>query len=98
MEYSDWLQSKHSARVWLDNAMTAQCQFATIKPIVKNKKYAGRTYKESITMGYIQTIATKIYDIYLRVKLVIEIFKESSVTSLRRVKTLLSFFGKFGGR
>ena len=46
MEYSDWLQSKHSARVWLDNAMTAQCQFATIKPIIKDKKYAGRIYKE----------------------------------------------------
>ena len=36
MEYSDWLQSQHSARVWLDNAMTAQCQFATIKPIKKS--------------------------------------------------------------
>jgi len=46
MEYSDWLQSKHSARVWLDNAMTAQCQFATIKPIIKDKKYAERIYKE----------------------------------------------------
>ena len=46
MEYSDWLQSKHSARVWLDNAMTAQCQFATIKPIIKDKKYAARIYKE----------------------------------------------------
>ena len=46
MEYSDWLQSQHSARVWLDNAMTAQCQFATIKPIKKNKKYNGRTYVE----------------------------------------------------
>jgi len=46
MEYSDWLQSPHSARVWLDNAMTAQCQFSTIRPIVKSKKYAGRTYKE----------------------------------------------------
>ena len=37
MEYSDWLQSKHSARVWLDNSMTAQCQFATVKPIIRNK-------------------------------------------------------------
>ena len=46
MEYSDWLQSQHSARVWLDNAMTAQCQFATIKPIKKTKKYNGRTYHE----------------------------------------------------
>ena len=46
MEYSDWIQSQHSDRVWLDNAMTAQCQFATIKPIKKNKKYNGRTYVE----------------------------------------------------
>ena len=42
MEYSDWLQSKHSARVWLDNAMTAQCQFATIQASKKSKKYNGR--------------------------------------------------------
>ena len=46
MEYSDWLQSQHSARVWLDNAMTAQCQFATIRPIKKIKTYNGRTYTE----------------------------------------------------
>jgi len=46
MEYSDWLQSQHSARVWLDNAMTAQCQFATIKPIKKYKKWSGRLYTE----------------------------------------------------
>ena len=46
MEYSDWLQSQHSARVWLDNAMTAQCQFATIKPIRKRKKWSGRLYTE----------------------------------------------------
>ena len=46
MEYSDWLQSQHSARVWLDNAMTAQCQFATIKPIKKHKKWSGRLYTE----------------------------------------------------
>ena len=46
MEYSDWIQSQHSARVWLDNAMTAQCQFATIRPIKKIKKYNGRTYTE----------------------------------------------------
>ena len=44
--YSDWLESKHSARVWLDNAMTAQCQFATIKPVIKNKRYNGRSFKE----------------------------------------------------
>ena len=46
MEYSDWLQSQHSARVWLDNAMTAQCQFATIKPIKKYKEFDGRRYAE----------------------------------------------------
>ena len=44
--YSDWLESKHSARVWLDNAMTAQCQFATIRPLVKNKRYNERNFKE----------------------------------------------------
>ena len=44
--YSDWLESKHSARVWLDNAMMALCQFATIKPIEKSKKYNGRSFKE----------------------------------------------------
>ena len=44
--YSDWLESKHSARVWLDNAMTAPCQFATIKPVIKNKRYNGRNFKE----------------------------------------------------
>ena len=46
MEYSDWLQSQHSARVWLDNAMTAQCQFATIRPIKKKKTWMGRQYTE----------------------------------------------------
>jgi len=44
--YSDWLESKHSARVWLDNAMMALCQFATIKPIRKDKTYNGRNFKE----------------------------------------------------
>ena len=44
--YSDWLESRHSARVWLDNAMMAQCQFASIKPIKKDKKYNGRIFKE----------------------------------------------------
>ena len=58
MEYSDWLQSKHSARVWLDNAMTAQCQFATVKPIIRNKKHNGRTYKE-YTYGIYTTDSDK---------------------------------------
>ncbi len=44
--YSDWLESRHSARVWLDNSMMAQCQFASIKPIEKNKTYNGRNFKE----------------------------------------------------
>ena len=44
--YSDWLESKHSARVWLDHAMMALCQFATIKPIRKEKEYNGRNFKE----------------------------------------------------
>jgi|TARA_E500000305_G_C3824934_1_gene144586 hypothetical protein len=46
MEYSDWIKSKHSARVWLDNSMMAQCQFATIKPIKKYKDFDGRRYTE----------------------------------------------------
>ena len=46
MVYDDWLESRHSARVWLDNAMMAQCQFATVKPIIRNKKWNGRIYKE----------------------------------------------------
>ena len=44
--YSDWLESEHSARVWLDHAMMALCQFATIKPIRKDKTYNGRNFKE----------------------------------------------------
>ena len=44
--YSDWLESRHSARVWLDNSMMAQCQFASIKPIEKKKTYNGRNFKE----------------------------------------------------
>jgi len=43
--YSDWLESKHSERVWLDNAMAALCQFATLKPIRRSKKYNGREFK-----------------------------------------------------
>ena len=46
MKYDDWLESEHSARVWLDNAMMAQCQFATIKPIRREKRYNGRSFKE----------------------------------------------------
>jgi len=46
MEYDDWLESEHSARVWLDNAMMAQCQFATIRPIKRDKRYNGRNFKE----------------------------------------------------
>ena len=45
-EHSDWLESKHSERVWLDNAMSALCQFATLNPIERSKKYNGRQFKE----------------------------------------------------
>ena len=45
-EHSDWLESKHSERVWLDNAMTALCQFATLNPIQRSKEYNGRKFKE----------------------------------------------------
>ena len=45
-EYSDWLESKHSARVWLDHTMSALCQFATLIPIERKKTYNGRTFKE----------------------------------------------------
>ena len=35
MEYSDWIESPKSARVWLEDSMTALCQFAYVTPLHK---------------------------------------------------------------
>ena len=35
MEYSDWVESTKSKRVWLEDSMTALCQFAYVNPIHK---------------------------------------------------------------
>ena len=35
MEFSDWIESPKSKRVWLEDSMTALCQFAYINPIHK---------------------------------------------------------------
>jgi len=35
MEYSDWVESTKSTRVWLEDSMTALCQFAYVNPIHK---------------------------------------------------------------
>ena len=35
MEYSDWIESPKSKRVWLEDSMMALCQFAYINPIHK---------------------------------------------------------------
>jgi len=35
MEYSDWIASSKSQRVWLEDSMTALCQFAYVSPIHK---------------------------------------------------------------
>ena len=35
MDYSDWIESPKSKRVWLEDSMTALCQFAYINPIHK---------------------------------------------------------------
>ena len=35
MEYSDWVESSKSKRVWLEDSMTALCQFAYVNPIHK---------------------------------------------------------------
>ena len=35
MDYSDWIESPKSKRVWLEDSMTALCQFAYVNPIHK---------------------------------------------------------------
>ena len=35
MDYSDWVESTKSKRVWLEDSMTALCQFAYVNPIHK---------------------------------------------------------------
>ena len=35
MEYSDWIKSSKSERVWLEDSMTALCQFAYVTPLHK---------------------------------------------------------------
>ena len=35
MEFSDWIESPKSKRVWLEDSMTALCQFAYVNPIHK---------------------------------------------------------------
>ena len=35
MEYSDWIESPKSERVWLEDSMTALCQFAYVTPLHK---------------------------------------------------------------
>ena len=37
--YSDWLQSPHSARVWLQSSMTAAGQFAFVNPLHRLKHW-----------------------------------------------------------
>ena len=37
--YSDWIQSPHSARVWLQHSMTATAQFAFVNPLHRLKHW-----------------------------------------------------------
>ena len=43
MSYSDWIQSTKSQRVWLEDSMTALCQFAFIAPIHRVKHWDRNT-------------------------------------------------------
>lgn len=38
-QYSDWIQSPHSARVWLEHSMTAVAQFAFVNPLHRLKHW-----------------------------------------------------------
>lgn len=38
-DYSDWLQSPYSARVWLQTSMTAKAQFAFVNPLHRLKHW-----------------------------------------------------------